>query len=137
MSLKCHAPKAQPQPDSLCSTHPPTGGTAAAGGAAAGEEEGEEEGPQKFESEIVANEDAGKVHYKSKSKMMHFKKNDNGKSAWDTKGVGLVQLRTRKEDPTKPFVTFTTESVGGACGLPLGACMPMLCAHVDGHTQGV
>ena len=54
------------------------GATAAAAGGdgagGAGGEEGEEEAPQKFESEVGVNTEAGTVLFKAKSKFLHFVK---------------------------------------------------------------
>jgi len=49
----------------------------------------------------------------SKAKMSHYKREgtEDGKPAWDSKGVGMVMLRAPKEAGAKPFVTFTTEAV--------------------------
>ncbi len=45
--------------------------------------------------------------------MSHYKREgtEDGKPAWDSKGVGMVMLRAPKEAGAKPFVTFTTEAV--------------------------
>uniref|UniRef100_A0A7S3QWS9 RanBD1 domain-containing protein n=1 Tax=Dunaliella tertiolecta TaxID=3047 RepID=A0A7S3QWS9_DUNTE len=95
------------------------GGAAAANGAApepssAGGQEEEEEAPQKYESEVVANDEAGAIMYKAKAKMSHYKRDStpDGKPSgnWDSKGVGMVMLRAPKDAAAKPFVTFTTEA---------------------------
>ncbi|KAF5843217.1 hypothetical protein DUNSADRAFT_893 [Dunaliella salina] len=95
------------------------GGAAAANGAApessgAGGPEEEEEAPPKYESEVVANDEAGAIMYKAKAKMSHYKRETapDGKVTgnWDSKGVGMVMLRAPKDAAAKPFVTFTTEA---------------------------
>lgn len=98
----------------------PAGSAAAPTPAAeGGEGEGEEdEGPKKFESEIATNEEGGTVLFKCKSKFLHLKKDADGKSSWDTKGLGLLMVRV-KDDPKKPFITFTTEAVGALHGAGL------------------
>lgn len=47
---------------------------------------------------------------KLKSKLYHLKA-----GAWEPKGMGQLMLRAPKEEPNKPFITFTTESVGACC----------------------
>lgn len=80
--------------------------TTAPATAAPAEEEGEEEQPQKYESAVETSEESGTIHYKSKSKF--YKMPQPGQ--WDVMGVGQLMVRTRKEDPNKPFITFTTEA---------------------------
>lgn len=49
----------------------------------------------------------------AKAKMSHYKKDTpDGKPTWDSKGVGILMVRTPKEAAHKPFITFTTEAVG-------------------------
>ncbi len=48
------------------------------------------------------------------SRVHHLQNN-----GWDAKGVGQLMLRTRKDDPSKPFITFTTEAVRKSWGLAL------------------
>jgi hypothetical protein len=52
------------------------------------------------------------------AKFLVYKKDENKPSAWDPKGVGLLMIRTPK-DQGKPFITFTTEAVSSAvCSAP-------------------
>ncbi|KAJ9523895.1 hypothetical protein QJQ45_020082, partial [Haematococcus lacustris] len=83
-------------------------------GGGEGEVEGEaEEGPQRYESEVVTNSESGDIVFKSKSKMMLFKKEEGKPPSWDTRGVGVLTLRTSKATEGgsgKPLITWTTEA---------------------------
>ncbi|KAL6752440.1 hypothetical protein V8C86DRAFT_2753678 [Haematococcus lacustris] len=104
-ALAANNPFAAPAP----STAPGSGP-----GGGDGEAEGEaEEGPQRYESEVVTNSESGDIVFKSKSKMMLFKKEEGKPPSWDTRGVGVLTLRTSKATEGgsgKPLITWTTEA---------------------------
>jgi hypothetical protein len=45
--------------------------------------------------------------------------------AWENKGIGQLMVRVSKDNPAKPFITFTTEAVSAACtALLVGSQLP-------------
>ncbi|GFH09865.1 uncharacterized protein HaLaN_05088 [Haematococcus lacustris] len=76
-------------PATAAATAAPAPSTAPGSGPGGGEGDAEgeaEEGPQRYESEVVTNSESGDIVFKSKSKMMLFKKEEGKPPSWDTRG---------------------------------------------------